>query len=182
MRISLSITILAAALLAAPLLPSSVAHAQEDLTKRGDRTPSAGKAPKATTGSKAFREKSPSLERSPRVKSEVRREPRVKRPPSEARREPWVKRPPSEVRREPRVKTPSTAKRRLPPAVRHARRPWRPGLRHRWIVVPSLIIAEELNWCHYHAYRVTGMRFHRDVECHQHARWNHPSIRYVEEY
>ena len=156
MRISLSIAILAAALVAAPLLPSSSAHAQEDSTKRGDRTPSAGKAPKGTTGSKGFREKGPSLERSPRAKSEVRREPRVKRPP--------------------------TVERRSPPAVRHTRRPWRPGLRHRWIVVPNIIIAEELSWCHYHAYRVTGMRFHRDVECHQHARWNHPSIRYVEEY
>ena len=169
MRISLSIAILAAALLAAPLLPSSGAHAQENSTKRGDRTPSAGKVPKGATGSKGFREKSQRLERSPRAKPEVRREPRVKRPPSE-------------VRRELRVKRPPTAERRLPPAVRHARRPWRPGLRHRWIVVPSIIIAEELNWCHYHRYRVTGMRFHRDVECHQHARWNHPSIRYVEEY
>lgn len=66
------------------------------------------------------------------------------------------------------------------PKVKHAHRPWRPGLKWRWIVVPTIIIAENLDWCHYHRYRVSGMRFHRHVECHQHVRWNHPSLRYVE--
>lgn len=68
------------------------------------------------------------------------------------------------------------------PFVKHAHRKWRPGLKWRWLVVPSIIIAENLDWCHYHRYPVSGMRFHRSVECHQHARWNHSSIRYVEGY
>ena len=66
------------------------------------------------------------------------------------------------------------------PKVKHAHRPWRPGLKWRWLVVPTIIIAESLDWCHYHRYRVAGMRFHRHVECHRHVRWNHPSLRYVE--
>lgn len=68
------------------------------------------------------------------------------------------------------------------PFVKHTHRKWRPGLKWRWLVVPSIIIAENLDWCHYHRTPVSGMRFHRSVECHQHARWNHSSIRYVEGY
>lgn len=82
---------------------------------------------------------------------------------------PITKGPPAVVK--PKVATPRT---------KHAHRPWRPGLKWRWIVVPTIIIAENLDWCHYHRYRVSGMRFHRHVECHRHVRWNHPSLRYVE--
>jgi hypothetical protein len=67
-----------------------------------------------------------------------------------------------------------------PPGFRPGWRPWRPGLRRVIITAPSsYATAEELNWCHVHRYRVSGMRFHRDVRCHQHADWNHRSIRYV---
>lgn len=172
MKTGLSVVIvLAAGVFAAPLHPT--AHAQQDFKK--DRS-SAREAPKGTGGSKAFRERGQTFEKSPRFKPEVHREPRVKRSPITERR------PPSELQREPRLKKPPIVKHRPPPTVRHARRPWRPGFRYRWIVVPSILIAEELNWCHYHRFRVSEMRFHRDVECHQHSRWNHPSIRYVEEY
>ena len=68
------------------------------------------------------------------------------------------------------------------PKHKHAHRRWKPGLKLRLIVVPSIIIAEDLDWCHYHRYRVPGMHFHRSVRCHQHNRWNHPAIRYVEGY
>jgi hypothetical protein len=61
-------------------------------------------------------------------------------------------------------------------------RPWRHGLKYRWIIVPTIVLAEELDWCHYHLYPVRGMRYHRSVQCHQHVLWNHPSIRYVEAY
>jgi hypothetical protein len=64
----------------------------------------------------------------------------------------------------------------------HKHRKWRPGLRYRWIVVPSIIFAEELDWCHYHLYPVPGIRFHRSVQCHHHVQWDDPSIRYVEGY
>ncbi len=68
-----------------------------------------------------------------------------------------------------------------PPIQRYVHRHWRPGLSWSWItVVPSLIIASELNYCHIHRYRAGGMRFHDDAECHRHSDWNHPSIRYVE--
>lgn len=66
------------------------------------------------------------------------------------------------------------------PKAKHVHRPWRPGLKWRWIVVPTIFIGESLDWCHTHRYRVAGMRFHRHVECHRHVRWNHPSLRYVE--
>jgi hypothetical protein len=69
-----------------------------------------------------------------------------------------------------------------PPVVVQTHRPWRRGLRWRWIVVPTVIFAEQLNWCHYHAWRVPGMVFHRDIRCHRHVQWDHPSIRYVEGY
>ncbi|MGD9828674.1 MAG: hypothetical protein AB7E70_02825 [Hyphomicrobiaceae bacterium] len=82
----------------------------------------------------------------------------------------------------PRV-TPPTGKRARPPRRTIRRhRAWRPGLRWRWIPVPTIIIAEELNWCHYHRWRVRGMHFHRAIRCHRHARWNHPAIRYVTGY
>jgi hypothetical protein len=67
-----------------------------------------------------------------------------------------------------------------PPGFRPSWRPWRPGLG--WVILtapPTYVIAQDLNWCHVHRYAVPGMRFHRDVRCHQHADWNHPSIRYV---
>jgi hypothetical protein len=67
-----------------------------------------------------------------------------------------------------------------PPGWRPHWRPWRPGLGWRLITAPlTFAIAEELGWCHVHRYRISGMRFHRHVECHQHIRWNHRSIRYV---
>jgi hypothetical protein len=59
---------------------------------------------------------------------------------------------------------------------------WRPGLAWQYVYVPTIVAAESLQWCHYHAWRVRGMRFHRHVECHRHTRWNHPSLRYVEGY
>jgi len=59
-------------------------------------------------------------------------------------------------------------------------RPWRPGLRYRiYAGAVSAAIANDLSWCHVHRYRVAGMPFHSSVRCHQHPRWNHPSIRYV---
>ena len=76
----------------------------------------------------------------------------------------------------------SIAKSRPPKAVQHTDRRWRSDRRWRWIVVPSIFIAEELDWCHYHRYRVAGMHFHRNIRCHQHAQWDHPAIRYVEAY
>ncbi|MBY0225028.1 MAG: hypothetical protein CTY20_14675 [Hyphomicrobium sp.] len=82
---------------------------------------------------------------------------------------PLVKKPPAAIK--PNVSAPK---------VKHAHRPWRPGLKWRWLVVPTIIIAESLNWCHTHRYPVAGMRYHRHAECHRHGRWNHPSLRYVE--
>lgn len=68
-----------------------------------------------------------------------------------------------------------------PPPGKH--RPWRSGLQWRWIsIVPTVILAQQLGWCHYHAYPTAGMEYHRSVRCHRHARWNHPSLRYVEGY
>ncbi len=74
--------------------------------------------------------------------------------------------------------------RRLRPARRATglHRPWRNGMRWIWVIVPTVIIADHLDWCHYHLWSVRGMRFHRSVRCHRHARWNHPSIRYVAGY
>lgn len=63
-------------------------------------------------------------------------------------------------------------------AVRRYRR-WRPGYRWRWLIAPSIYVASELDWCHYHAYRVRGMHFHRNIRCHRHRHWDHPAIRYV---
>lgn len=157
------VILLAAGLLAAPLLFLGSAHAQPT-----ERAPAASKAPKGTSGPGNLRQRTYNVQKTPRVRSEVRRQPAVKRPLSDVGRKPGVKRPITEHR--------------VRPGVRHTYRRWRPGLRYRWIAVPTIIIAEELSWCHYHLYRVTGMRFHRTVQCHRHARWNHPSIRYVEEY
>jgi hypothetical protein len=70
-----------------------------------------------------------------------------------------------------------------PPTTKHrVVRVWRPGLRWRWLVVPTIYFAEELEWCHYHRYPVAGIAFHTGVQCHHHEWWNHPSIRYVETY
>jgi hypothetical protein len=77
----------------------------------------------------------------------------------------------------------SIAKPRPPKVVQYSdRRRWRSGRRWRWIVVPSIVVADELDWCHYHRYRVAGMHFHRNIRCHQHLQWDHPAIRYVEAY
>jgi hypothetical protein len=95
-----------------------------------------------------------------------------------------MKKPPGVVKRA--VKAPPVKvvhpKQKLVKVAKHKHRPWRHGLKWRWIVVPSIYLAEELDWCHYHRYRVAGMHFHRSIACHRHARWNHPSIRYVEAY
>jgi hypothetical protein len=69
-----------------------------------------------------------------------------------------------------------------PPVLVRKPRVWRPGLRWRWITIPTIIIAEDLAWCHIHRYRVAGLRYHDHVECHHHIDWDHPSIRYVEAY
>jgi hypothetical protein len=58
-------------------------------------------------------------------------------------------------------------------------RRWRPGIRFVIIPVPTYEVISEVDWCHYHAWRVRGMAFHRDVQCHQHTDWDHPSLRYV---
>jgi hypothetical protein len=53
----------------------------------------------------------------------------------------------------------------------------------RYVIVAGAIsaaVASELRWCHVHRYRVAGMAFHSDVRCHRHARWDDPSIRYVQ--
>ena len=34
-------------------------------------------------------------------------------------------------------------------------------------------------WCHFHKYKVRGMKRHGRVRCHQHGRPYHPSIKYV---
>jgi hypothetical protein len=82
----------------------------------------------------------------------------------------------------PRSITPSVKRIRPPRLATRRHRPWRPGLRYSWVIVPSIIIAEELDWCHYHRWRVKGMHFHTRVRCHRHAQWNHPAIRYVSGY
>lgn len=108
-----------------------------------------------------------------------------RQPPSEFRRlpPPEARRPAPERRIEPRTYRPPVAvERRPPPGVRRAHRPWRPGLRWRYVYVPTYIIAQDLEWCHYHRWPARGMVFHRDVRCHVHAQWNHPSLRYVEAY
>lgn len=80
-------------------------------------------------------------------------------------------------------KTPGVVvKKKYPGKYKHAHRRWRPGLRWRYIVVPTIIIAEDLDWCHYHRYPVSGMHYHKSVRCHRHARWDHPAIAYVEGY
>jgi hypothetical protein len=105
----------------------------------------------------------------------------------------FAKKPPAIVKKAPVIakkappifakKPPTLVKKRPPVVVYH--RPWRPGLRWRWLVVPTIIIAQNLEWCHYHRYPIFGVRFHRGIECHEHAwwvPWDHPSIRYVEAY
>lgn len=79
-------------------------------------------------------------------------------------------------------KAPPLVVKKHPGAIKHGHRRWRPGHKWRWLVVPTIILAEELDWCHYHRYRVSGMHFHSSVRCHRHERWNHPALRYVEAY
>ncbi len=114
--------------------------------------------------------------------------PRVRQAPG-VRQAPLVRQAPG-VRQAPRRAGTGT-RQVAPPVVRRVRpvrratrlhRPWRSGMRWIWVIVPSIIIADHLDWCHYHLWRVRGMRFHRSVRCHRHARWNHPSIRYVAGY
>ena len=38
-------------------------------------------------------------------------------------------------------------KQKLVKVAKHKHRPWRHGLKWRWIVVPSIYLAEELDWC-----------------------------------
>jgi hypothetical protein len=111
----------------------------------------------------------------------------AKKPPIFAKKAPVIakKAPPVFAKKPPifAKKPPTLAKKRPPVVVYH--RPWRPGLRWRWLVVPTIIIAQNLEWCHYHRYPIAGVRFHRGIECHEHAwwvPWDHPSIRYVEAY
>lgn len=59
---------------------------------------------------------------------------------------------------------------------------WRPGLGWGVVVIPSYAYGAQLGWCHYHRYPAAGMRPHRDVRCHYHASWRHPSIAYVGAY
>lgn len=79
-------------------------------------------------------------------------------------------------------KMPPLVVKKHPGKIKHAHRRWRPGLKWRWLAVPTIVIAEDLDWCHYHRYRVSGMHFHSSVRCHRHERWNHPALRYVEAY
>ena len=69
-----------------------------------------------------------------------------------------------------------------PPTHPHKWRHWRPGLPYEIVVVPSWAYGSSIGWCHYHRYKVAGMKYHRDVRCHVHARWNDPSIVYVAGY
>jgi hypothetical protein len=143
-------------------LTSAATSAQES-----GRVHSSGQAPKDSgraSGQRTVGSKSQSLK--PRS-----REMTVRRAPPGARKAPFAQ-----------ERKPSIAKSRPPRVARQADRRWRSGRRWRWIVVPSIIVAGELNWCHYHRYRVAGMHFHRNIRCHQHAQWDHPAIRYVEGY
>jgi hypothetical protein len=143
---------------------------------------------------KAAITKGPTVTKAPAVRTITRKTPAVSKAPSiVAKKRPPViaKKPPVVAKRPPVIakKPPLVAKRpplvvKRPPVIAgppHYRR-WRPGHRWRWIVVPTIIIAEYLEWCHYHLYPVPWMRFHRNIECHQHDWWDHPSIRYVEAY
>jgi len=108
----------------------------------------------------------------------------VKKAPVIVKKPPVVVKKPAVVVKKPPVivKKPPAAKK--PPVIVY-HRPWRPGLRWRWIGVPTIIIVQNLEWCHYHRYPIPDVRFHRGIECHQHAwwvPWDHPSIRYVEAY
>lgn len=132
---------------------------------------------------------SPALRDFNRATREVRRSPvelERRRPQPERRFEqPRISRPPMpEIRRPPAQSRPGpvVVERRARPDGRRGYRPWRPGLRWRFIVVPTVVIAEDLDWCHYHRWRSPGMAPHRDVRCHRHLQWNHPSLRYVEGY
>lgn len=166
----------------------SPAQAQLDRPQRG---PGAGApatrdisrpppAPKVITARPPQFRPPPVVQRPPPA---IRPRPPVMRPPVVR---PPVVRPPQPIVRPPGVRPPVVRPPVVrPPVVRpppRAYRPWRPGLTWRFIAVPSIFIAENLNWCHYHAWRVRGMRFHSHVECHRHGQWNHRSIRYVEVY
>jgi hypothetical protein len=117
----------------------------------------------ATKAPSAFAKKPPTILKAPSVVAQ-KAPPAAKKPPVYAKKPPVI------------VKKP-------PVIVYH--RPWRPGLRWRWLVVPTIIIVQSLRWCHYHLYPIAGVRYHRNIECHEHAwwvPWDHPSIRYVEAY
>ena len=89
-----------------------------------------------------------------------------------------ARRPPLAIVKRP----PLIATTKPPHARRHAHRRWYPGSTWYWLIVPSVIIAQDLGWCHYHSYYVGSMRFHPDIECHRHRSWSHPSIYYVAAY
>lgn len=161
------------------LLPSPGA-AQEPAIKRAQPGGGAAKStPGGSARTKAITPHVPRINRMPRTTGPALRPPVSVRPPRGQQptiRPPVAIKPPTTIR-PPIVRSPPRAR---PP--RHAHRRWRPGLRWRWLVVPSIILAEELAWCHYHAYEVSGMHFHRNIRCHMHSRWNHPALRYVEAY
>jgi hypothetical protein len=65
---------------------------------------------------------------------------------------------------------------------KHRYRVWRPGYSWAAIDLSDRDFGYQIGWCHFHRYKVRGLRFHRDVECHSHARWNDPSLAYVASY
>lgn len=157
---------IAATVLAAPLSVTmdSAAHAQQVKMHKGGghgAGPGAGGGPKA----KVFKQQGPGKH--------------VKALPSGAKKHPMVGKHKPVVGKH---KPPVVVKKHIGPKHKYAHRRWRPGLKWRWIVVPTIILAEDLDWCHYHRYPVSGMHYHKSIRCHQHARWDHPAIRYVEAY
>jgi hypothetical protein len=170
--------------LAQALVKDGKSDAKKSAVSKGPSKSTLSKAPSTTykvvktpsTASKApsaFAKKAPSAfaKKAPPVIAKKAPPVIVKKAPPAAKKPPvYAKKPPTIVKKPPVV-------------VYH--RPWRPGLRWRWIVVPAIIIAQNLEWCHYHLYPIAGVRFHRGIECHEHAwwvPWDHPSIRYVEAY
>lgn len=155
-------------------------HAQQEGAMRGSPggRPAAKQIPGGAITPRAAAPRPPAMRPPPGPIGPVFRLPPVVRrpPPVISRPPPVVRRPPAPIVRPPIVRPPP------PIALRRTYRPWRPGLSWRWLAVPTIIIAQSLDWCHYHTYRVVGMRFHRNVECHGHVRWDHPSLRYVEGY
>jgi hypothetical protein len=171
-----------------PILASNPLLAQQDAPKGGPTgvkkgppptTSQRGPAPTARTApqERPVVKSQRSADRSTAIAESRSRQRTVEKPPSPPSTQRTAGRPPPPAAVAPQ---PQHADRRHRRDRRHAHRPWRPGLAWRWITVPTLYFAEELEWCHVHRYRAAGMRFHDDVECHRHTLWDHPSIRYVE--